>query len=97
MQLGFVKDSSSDRDAIVNSYTDLIFLKFGYDANVRVGYLEAKYWDEHRGLARTIITGNLDDPKLKELDNKLQGYPPLESGVRIAFSKLWIFAPNSGN
>jgi hypothetical protein len=71
-------------------------LKYGYDSLDRLATLEGKYWDEQCGLARAIISGNLDRPELKELDGKLQGYSSLESGVRIGFYQLWIFAPDSG-
>jgi hypothetical protein len=96
MRLSFSKDSERDGSNFYAS-DPVYLLKYGYNSLNRQATLEGKYWDEQRGLARTMIAGNLDRPELKELDNQLQGYSPVESGVRIGFDELWIFTPDSGN
>ena len=96
MKLSFWKESERDGSNL-HASDPVYLLKYGYDSLNRLATLTEKYWDEHRGLARAIISGNLDRPELKELDDQLQGYSPVESGVRIGFAKLWIFAPDSGN
>jgi hypothetical protein len=94
VRLTFTKDS--DKTDVLNRASpseEKYMYKYGYMPLNRSQYLEGKYWDENRGLARAIIAGNLDRPELEKLDQRLGGYPPVESGVRIGYWKLWIFSP----